>query len=118
MTMLYGVAPPLMALRLRHSAGSARGMSTYQQVPIKNFGEGSSNLEQQPQPQQGLRQMQAAAMLPGGRPALIALCCMATGVTASRLWADLGQPSIDGTLAEGAAVAAGLPAAVMSAFHS
>ena len=117
MTILYGVAPPLMALRLRHSVSSADGMSTSQQDPLQGAVEGSPRMKQQPNPPQQPKQAQAAAMLPGGRPALIGLCCMATGVTASRLWADVGQPSISSTVAEGAAAAVSLSAAVLSAFH-
>ena len=115
--MLYGVAPPLMALRLRHFASSACGTSTSQRGLREGSVDGGSLIDRQPDPLQQQTQAQAAAMLPGGRPALIALCCMATGVTASRLWADLGRPSIGSTLEEGAAMAAGLPAAILSAFN-
>jgi len=116
MTILYGVAPPLMALRLRHSASSDDGLSTPQRDPSEDAMEGSSRNKQQSESQQLPKQVQAAAMLPGGRFALIALCCMATGVTASRLWADLGQPSMSSTVAEAAGAAGSFPAAVLSAF--
>ena len=118
MTILYGVAPPLMALRLRQSTQPVGDLSSIQQQnSLLNSVHDLLEQVKQPQLEQRPPQLRTAALLPAGRPVLIALCCMATGVTASRLWVDLGEPSGYGLLAQAAAAAAGLPAAIMSAIH-
>lgn len=97
MTLLYGVAPPLMASRLRCGSAAA---------PPETASESSSLL--------------------GMQPVLAALCASATGVALSQAWADAGHPSGDslmrglhhgfataaGSVAEGLS---GLPAGAMAA---
>ena len=134
MTVLYGVAPPLMALRLRQqSSGGDRGLPDNQrphetgsvQLAEVDSSSGQGITEQAPPQGQdrvtaqwaGQEEQQALAdMLPGGRPVLIVLCVAATGVTLGQLWRDFGAPSGHQIVSEGAAVLAGLPAAIMLCF--
>jgi hypothetical protein len=134
MTILYGVAPPLMALRLRQQSSNRllslphtqrldeRGSN--QLAEVDSFSEQGALTKAPPHGQDtviaqwvGQQEQQVPAdMLPGGRPVLIALCVMATGVTMGQLWTDLGAPSGEHIIAEGAAMFAGLPAAIMLCF--
>ena len=131
MTVLYGVAPPLMALRLRQqqTRHGRRGMAGTQPGPNEFVSKQPADMgsffaedaaEQAP-PQDGVtdwvarqqQQLRQADMLPGGRPVLVALCVMATGVTMGQLWRDLGAPSGEHIVAGAAAVLAGVPAALL-----
>ena len=138
MTVLYGVAPPLMVLRLRQqSSDGHRSLSDDQQLHVSGSSQlaatdrpsGLSSLQNSPEKtaangqdgatasMAGQHQRQApAVMLPGGSPVLIVLCVVATGITLGRLWTDVGAPSKDRVVTDGAAVLAGLPAAILSCF--
>ena len=98
MTLLYGVAPPLMASRLRRGAAAERAPS----AAVVGQAAASSR-----------RAAVKARLLPGGQPVLAALGASATGIAVSRVWADAGHPDSSQMLASIAAacgsVAAGVP---------
>lgn len=88
MTLLYGVAPPLMALRLLNVSAAAPSETSHGAV-----------LESEPEMIPGLSPGSEAASEPlsllGMKPVLSALCASATGVALSQAWADSGHPSWD-----------------------